>query len=202
MDNPWTNIKAVEYEGHMKLIKQYELLNHIFKEQISERCFSTIGILGIGCGNGLEYIKTNKIVYGYDINRDFLNECQNIYGNLNYKLILNETDLTDKKTKIDSCDILIANLIVEYIGKYNFIRIITKSKPTYISTVLQMTFDKDKAISDSPYKRILNDISTIRTEIFPQDLTSMLDLVGYQLQYSKTYEINQFKSFIRMDYSL
>ena len=62
MDNPWTNIKAIEYEGHMKFIHQYELLNLIFKEQISELCFDTVGILGIGCGNGLEHIKSDTIV--------------------------------------------------------------------------------------------------------------------------------------------
>ncbi len=202
MDNPWTNIKTIEYEGHMKSIKQYDILNHIFKEQVSERRFKTIGIIGIGCGNGLEHIKTNTVVYGYDINIDFLNECQKIYGNLDYTLILNNIDLTSKDTKIELCDILIFNLVVEYIGMHNFIHIITKSKPTYISVVLQMTCGKDDVISDSPYKNILNNVLTIRTEVFPQDLTRMLELIGYQFQYSKTYKINPCKLFIRMDYSL
>lgn len=202
MDNPWTNIKAIEYEGHMKSIKQYDLLNHIFKEQVSEHCFKKIGIIGIGCGNGLEHIKTDTVVYGYDINRNFLNECQNLYGNLGYNLILRNIDLTLKEIKINTCDILIFNLVVEYIGKYNFIHIINKSRPSYISVVLQITCGKDNAISDSPYKNIFNNVSTIRTEVLPQDLTSMLELIGYQSQYSKTYEINSFKSFIRIDYSL
>ncbi len=202
MDNPWTNIKTIEYEGHMKSIKQYDILNHIFKEQVSERRFKTIGIIGIGCGNGLEHIKTKTVVYGYDINIDFLNECQKTYGNLDYTLILNNIDLTSKDTKIELCDILIFNLVVEYIGMHNFIHIITKSKPTYISVVLQMTCGKDDVISDSPYKNILNNVLTIRTEVFPQDLTRMLELIGYQFQYSKTYKINPCKLFIRMDYSL
>ena len=201
MNNLWTDIKVAEYEGHMKFIKQYELLNCIFKEQLSAHQYKTIGILGIGCGNGLEYIKPNTIVYGYDINSNFLNECRSRYENSNYKLILNKIDLTDKKAEITSCDILISNLVVEYIGKYNFIRIINNSKPRYVSVVLQMTFDKEKAISYSPYIKVLQNISSIRTEIFPQDLTSTFDLVGYQLVYSKTYNIDQFKSFIRMDFS-
>ena len=91
---------------------------------------------------------------------------------------------------------------MEYIGKYNFIHIINKSRPSYISVVLQITCGKDNAISDSPYKSIFNNVSTIRTEVLPQDLTSMLELIGYQFQYSKTYEINPFKSFMRIDYSL
>lgn len=201
MDNPWKNIKAIEYEGHMKFIQQHDLLNLIFKEQTSELCFDTIGILGIGCGNGLEHIKSDTIVYGYDINRGFLNECQKVYGDLNIKLILKETDLTSKDANLCPCDVLISNLVVEYIGKYNFTHIIKKCKPRYVSVVLQMTFDKDKAISESPYKKILNNISAIRTEIFPQDLTSTLELIGYKLINSKTYELTPFKSFIRMDFS-
>lgn len=202
MDNPWKNIKTIEYEGHMKSIKQYDLLNHIFKEQVSEHSFKTIGIIGIGCGNGLEHIKADTVVYGYDINKDFLNKCQNLYENLDYNLILSNIDLTLKEIKINTCDILIFNLVVEYIGKYNFIHIINKSRPSYISVVLQITCGKDNAISDSPYKSIFNNVSTIRTEVLPQDLTSMLELIGYQFQYSKTYEINPFKSFMRIDYSL
>lgn len=202
MDNPWTNIKAMEYEGHMKSIKQYDLLNHIFKEQVSERSYKTIGIIGIGCGNGLEHIKTDSVVYGYDINRDFLNKCQNLYGNLDYDLILNNIDLTLKDVKINTCDILIFNLVVEYIGKHNFINIIKKNKPSYISVVLQITCGKNNAISDSPYKNIFNNVSTIRTEVIPQDLTNMLELIGYRFLHGKTYEINSFKFFMRMDYSL
>ena len=200
-NNPWTNIKVEEYEGHMKFIKQYDLLNIIFKEQISEYPYTTISVLGVGCGNGLEHIKPNTTVYGYDINRNFLDKCRNLYGNSNYKLILNEIDLTDKDLNICSCNIVISNLVVEYIGKYNFARIIKRCNPNYVSIVLQMTFDIDKAISDSPYKNILYNISAIRTEIFPQDLTKILDIIGYQLVFSKTYDIDAFKSFIRMDFS-
>ncbi|KWW28056.1 MAG: hypothetical protein AUK63_2058 [bacterium P3] len=202
MDSPWTGIKVEDYEGHMRFVKQYDLLNRVFKEQISEHCFRAIGILGIGCGNGLEHIKPGTIVYGYDINDYFLNECNNRHGKLGYKLKLQKIDLTNKNARIESCDLLISNLVVEYIGIFNFTRIINKSKPKCVSVVLQMTFDKDKSISDSPYKQKLNAISSVRSEIFPQDLTSTFELIDYHLQYSKTYEISPFKSFIRLDYSL
>lgn len=201
MDNPWVNVKFAEYEGHLKFVKQYDLLKHIFKEQVLEYRYKTIGILGIGCGNGLEYINSNAIVYAYDINDDFLNECRSRYENKGFKLTLNKIDLTDKEAAIHPCDILISNLVVEYIGKYNFTRIINKSNPHYISVVLQITFDKKKAIADSPHIKVLQNISSIRTEILPQDLTNALHLIGYQLVYSKIYEVNQFKSFIRMDFS-
>ena len=59
----------------MKFIKQYDLLNRIFKEQIAEHQGETIGILGIGCGNGLEYIEPKTLIYGYDINNEHCIDC-------------------------------------------------------------------------------------------------------------------------------
>ena len=45
MNNPWERITAEEYEKHMKLINQHDLLNRIFKEQINENNVSEICIL-------------------------------------------------------------------------------------------------------------------------------------------------------------
>lgn len=200
MNNPWTNIKVAEYEGHMKFIKQYDLLNRIFKEQIAEHQGETIGILGIGCGNGLEYIEPKTLIYGYDINNDFLNECRNRHYSLGKNLILNRIDLADKNIDIHPCDFLISNLVLEYIGLYNFIRIVRKSNPRYISIVTQMTLDCEKVISDSPYSDSLKFVSSIREDIYPQELTNILDAIGFQLVNRQIYEIDLYKSFIQMDF--
>lgn len=202
MNNPWVDVKVAEYEGHMKFIKQYDLLNRIFKEQIAEHQGETIGILGIGCGNGLEYIEPKTLIYGYDINNDFLNECRNRHYSLGKNLILNRIDLADKNIYIHSCDLLISNLVLEYIGLYSFIRIVRKSNPRYISIVTQMTLDCEKVISDSPYSDSLKLISSIREDIYPQELTNILDAIGFQLVNRQLYEIDLYKSFIQMDFVL
>lgn len=202
MNNPWVDVKVAEYEGHMKFIKQYDLLNRIFKEQIAEHQGETIVILGIGCGNGLEYIEPKTLIYGYDINNDFLNECRNRHYSLGKNLILNRIDLADKNIYIHSCDLLISNLVLEYIGLYSFIRIVRKSNPRYISIVTQMTLDCEKVISDSPYSDSLKLISSIREDIYPQELTNILDAIGFQLVNRQLYEIDLYKSFIQMDFVL
>lgn len=200
MNNPWADIKVAEYEGHMKFIKQYDLLNRIFKEQIAEHQGEAIGILGIGCGNGLEYIEPKTLIYGYDINNDFLSECRNRHYSLGKNLILNRIDLADKNIDIHPCDLLISNLVLEYIGLYNFIRIVRKSNPRYISVVTQMTLDCEKVISDSPYSDSLKFVSSIREDIYPQELTNILGAIGFQFVNRQIYEIDLYKSFIQMDF--
>lgn len=200
MNNPWETIDATAYEGHMKFIKQYDLLNHIFKEQVSEFQGSVIGILGIGCGNGLEHVKQKTTIYGYDINTSFLNSCQNKYIEKDVNLILNKIDLMDRNANIHPCEFLICNLVLEFIGKDNFFRIVNKSRPEMISVVLQMTINKENEISKSPYTEIFKNVSSIMKEIHPQELTCLLDIIDYRLDNSIIFNLNQYKNFIRMDF--
>ena len=200
MKNPWANITVSEYEGHMKFVKQHNLLNNIFKEQISGYEYNTICILGVGCGNGLEHIKPNTIVCGYDINDNFLTECRKRYENTNYELKLKQVDLTDPNVNICTCDMMISNLVLEYIGMYNFASIIEKSKPNYVSVIIQKTTGNKKAISESPYATVFDKVSVIQSEIMPQNLTMKMELMKYHQMINKKYEISQFKSFIRLDY--
>lgn len=200
MNNPWETIDAIAYEGHMKFIKQYDLLNHIFKEQVTEFKGSVIGILGIGCGNGIEHVKQKTTIYGYDINTSFLNSCKSKYKEKDVNLILNKIDLMDRNANIHSCELLICNLVLEFIGIYNFLRIVNKCRPEMISVVLQMTINKENEISKSPYKDIFQNVSSILKEIYPQEFTCLLDIIDYRLVNSMIFNLNQYKHFIRMDF--
>lgn len=204
MKNPWERIKATDYESHMMSIHQHEPLNLIFKEQINKNEPSDIVVLGIGCGNGLEHIKPKTKVYGYDINQDFLNKCrsrvQNENGEIPYELNLYKIDLTESDVHIPHCDLLICNLVLEFLDFTSFIRLIRKSQPKLISIVFQLTNEITKAISESPFALKFKDVATIRKEIEPKQLTLLLNSAGYVLKDSKTYDIDQTKYFIRMDF--
>ena len=205
MNNPWERITAEEYEKHMKLINQHDLLNRIFKEQINENNVSEICILGIGYGNGLEHIKPNTKVYGYDINPFFLDRCRSRTlfekGKSNIELKLYRVDLSDHKENVHSCELVICNLVLEFLDIFNFIRLVKKANPKLISIVLQVTIEKKKAISESPYTNTFRDVASIRAEINPKDLTYLLKKAGYNLKCSKTYDIDQTKYLIRLDYN-
>lgn len=200
MISPWESIKTKEYEDHMKHCNQYDLLNQIFKEQVTENDYSVIDILGIGCGNGLEHIKPNSTVYGYDVNQFFLNTCHSRIRNGNI-LLLNNIDLTNSTATIHTCDLLICNLVLEYIGLYHFIRLLNNSNPKIISVVLQVTINNSMVISESPYTDIFKEVSSIRSEIDPQQLIRILDKIGYELKRYKAFNIDQTKYLIQMDYN-
>lgn len=74
--NPWEEISLVDYESHMKLdfVIQSQTMNEMMKEQFYSYPISSIMILGIAGGNGLEHIRSNsfKRVYGVDINSLYL----------------------------------------------------------------------------------------------------------------------------------
>lgn len=76
MKNPWEEIALTDYENHMKLdsVMQLQTLNEMMKGQLAAYSVSSVMILGIAGGNGLEYVRKDKIerVYGVDINSPYL----------------------------------------------------------------------------------------------------------------------------------
>lgn len=64
MKNPWEEIKLSDYENHMKsdYVMQLQGLNEMMKGQLETYPVSTVMILGIAGGNGLEHISKNKFV--------------------------------------------------------------------------------------------------------------------------------------------
>lgn len=72
MNNPWEGISLDDYENHMKLdsVMQLQAMNKMMKGQFDDYPISSVMILGIAGGNGLEHIQTEKFkkVYGIDVN--------------------------------------------------------------------------------------------------------------------------------------
>ncbi len=61
MTNPWLQIPASDYEGHMgnPKVAQLTLLAQTFKEALNKHESKSIALLGCAAGNGLEYINNN-----------------------------------------------------------------------------------------------------------------------------------------------
>lgn len=92
MSNPWKKINLNDYESHMSLDNVYQLqaLNEMMKEQFTTYDIESLMILGVAGGNGLEHIDNEKIkkVYGVDVNKDFLTECEKRYHFIYMPLIV------------------------------------------------------------------------------------------------------------------
>lgn len=63
MLNPWNEIKLDDYENHMKLasVMQLQSMNEMMYEQFYGYPVTSVMILGIAGGNGLNHVNTDKL---------------------------------------------------------------------------------------------------------------------------------------------
>lgn len=204
MSNPWERIPLQDYENHMKLpsVQQLQKLNKIMKLQIYKYKISTIAILGIAGGNGLEFIDNSRIktVYGIDINKNYLDICNEKYKNLKDCLVLKKLDLSNLSNDLPKVDIVIANLFIEYIGIDIFIKQLSKNFPQYVSCVIQKNPDIN-FVSDSPYIKSFDEISLLHKDIEKASLVKAMNTIGYSLIFSEEYLLPNMKKFIRLDFT-
>ena len=145
MNNPWEEISLDDYENHMSLdsVKQLQTMNRIMKEQFEAYQVTTAMVLGVAGGNGLEHIRGDKYqtVYGVDINGDYLRIVTERYAVLSDILKCLKLDLMRDTEQLPEAQLLIANLLIEYIGYDVFQRVICKVNPEYVSCVIQINTD-------------------------------------------------------------
>ena len=202
-ENSWNNIDLDDYENHMKLdsVKQLQVMNNIMYDQFYSYNTPNIMILGIAGGNGLNHINADKIekVYGIDINKDYLDECKKIYPNLDNIFCPLQIDLQDEDAVFPNADIVIANLLIEYIGYDNFKRVIKKVNPTYVSCLIQINQDST-FVSDSPYLDVFKDLDQIHHQMSEEELTQSMQSINYNMIYINESELPNGKKLVRLDY--
>ncbi len=205
MKNPWKNIKLKTYEKHMsvKYVYQLQILNEITKEQLNKYYSSIIAILGVSGGNGLEFIKpleTSK-VYGIDINSQYLNNCKKRFPQLDNLLELICCDISEKDYLLPATDLLICNLIIEYLGEDVFINLIKNNTKNVkiISCVIQKS-NKNSFVSNSKQASELNSLLTIYKNIEEKKLCKKMEKINFSLLYKQSYLLPNGKEFIRLDF--
>ena len=203
MANPWEKIELSDYENHMSLESVYQLqvLNQMMGEQFEAYDADTIIILGIAGGNGLEHIDKSKIkkVYGVDVNQDFLAECKKRYEALGDVLETIRADLTDERLQLPHSGLLVANLLVEYIGYECFQNIVRLVKPTYVSCIIQINTG-DSFVSDSPYIHAFECLGEVHHQMEEKSLTDCMSQIGYGMKYTAEQLLPNGKKFVRLDY--
>lgn len=204
MTNPWEQVPLSDYEKHMKSGQVYQLqtLNAIMKEQMNHYPVSSLAILGIAGGNGLEHIPASVTkVYGVDVNEAYLSACRQRYPEISEKLKLVHIDLSDQDTTIPNVDLIIANLFIEYIGLSVFQHHSRKTSPAFLSCVIQKNATKtEEFVSDSPYADSFTGIEALHKDINQESLQSSMKEIGYQCCFSNEVELPNEKHFIRLDF--
>lgn len=183
MTNLWEEISLSDYENHMKLdsVMQLQNLNQMMKDQFSAYPVSSVMVLGIAGGNGLEHIDNNKFekVYGVDINREYLAAVTRRYSDISNILECIQLNLIEEADKLPKAELLIANLLIEYIGYDCFQKAVKQVQPQYISCIIQININ-DKWVSDSPYIHVFDGLDEVHHQVEEDLLIQTLDNIGYK----------------------
>lgn len=203
MLNPWEEILLDDYESHMQLdsVMQLQAMNKMMKGQLGAYPASSVMILGIAGGNGLEHIRRDKYrrVYGIDINSSYLKETVRRYPDLTGILKCLCIDLTRDADKLPEAELVIANLLIEYIGYDCFQEVILHVNPNYVSVIIQINMD-DSWVSDSPYLHTFDGLEKVHARIEEEPLEILMKKIGYNKIKTSEYLLPNRKKLVQMDF--
>ena len=203
MKNPWEEISLSDYESHMGLdsVMQLQALNEMIKEQLDAYSASRVMILGVTGGNGLEHIHKGQFekVYGVDVNAAYLEEAARRHPELEGVLECLRVDLTHEAIRLPEADLLIADLLVEYIGYTCFQKAVRRVKPHVVSCVIQIN-PGDGWVSDSPYLHVFDGLERVHCQMEEAALSQTMATIGYREAKSLERELPNGKKLLRLDF--
>ena len=207
MNNPWKEISLDDYENHMSLdsVKQLQTLNTMMKLQLSDYDVSTAMILGVAGGNGLEHIDKNKYkkVYGVDINEDYLQKVSERYSSedkLGGILECVSADLTKDVESLPTAELVIADLLIEYIGYGAFAKVVEHINPKVVSCIIQINTDTENWVSDSPYLHAFDGLDAVHHQMEENELIKAMENKGFTEIKTVKEALPNGKALVRVDF--
>ena len=203
MKNPWEEIPLTDYENHMKLgsVMQLQAMNEMMKGQFDAYPVTSVMIFGIAGGNGLEHIQKGKFkkVYGIDVNASYLKEVVQRYPELDGLLECLRIDLTDEADQLPKAEMVIANLLIEYIGYECFQKAIQHVKPKYVSCMIQINME-DQWVSDSPYLHVFDGLEQVHHQMEEHALENAMLEIDYHAIKTLEHLLPNGKKLVQMDF--
>lgn len=204
MNNPWENIDIEDYEKHMSLdsVFQLQTMNQMMEEQFYTHSIKSIMILGIAGGNGLEHINKQVFdkVYGIDINENYLNTCKKRYTELQGILETICVDLTQDMNRLPCADLIVANLLIEYIGYECFQKVVKQVNPKYVSCIFQVNTN-DSFVSDSPYLHIFDRLDEVLHPVEESGIVDAMRKINYKKDRKQERKLPNGKKLVRIDFT-
>ena len=203
MNNPWKDIKLSDYENHMKLdtVMQLQVLNERMKAQFEIGKASSILILGVAGGNGLEHIDVSRVkkLYVLDINKEYLKTCKQRYPMLNAITTYLCEDLTDEEATLPYAELIVANLLIEYIGYECFQNVVKKVSPKAVSCIIQVN-GEENFVSQSPYVHAFDQLDCVHHNVEEKELSLAMKAIGYELSHKTETLLPNGKKLIQLDF--
>lgn len=203
MSNPWEEIPLDDYENHMKLdsVMQLQALNEMMKGQFAAYPVSSVMIFGIAGGNGLEHIQREQFerVYGIDINASYLQEVVRRYHALDGILECLCIDLIEEPDRLPKADMVIANLLIEYIGYECFQKAIQQVNPKIVSCIIQINLEEGW-VSDSPYLHVFDGLEQVHHQMEEEALKQAMTDIGYHAMKTLEHFLPNGKKLVQIDF--
>jgi SAM-dependent methyltransferase len=190
--NPWLDIPAADYEGHMshETVGQLQALNEIFREIVTTFEPRRLAVLGCATGNGFEHIRPDvtETVVAVDVNQSYLDIVKERYESKLPGLTLVCDDVLDARLEPGSIDHVHAGLIFEYVKPPRLFKLIARwLKPSgVLSVVIQQSSDRSDPVTDTSYRK-LKLLAPLMRLVDSTDLTPAARKVG--LSERKSFDV-------------
>jgi len=201
-ENPWNEIPADDYEAHMShpSVMQFQILKEMINEQINDYPAKSLMYLGVSTGNGLEFVpNTIEKIYGIDFNKKYLDLCGDRFCEKLPGLELFEIDLNREFLESKQSDLIVANLILEFVDTDSFIKQILAAEND--NTVLSIIFQEKKKVSVVSNSGVssIKALTNFNREVAENELLDALKEIKYEQINNKRRILPDGKEFIRID---
>lgn len=195
--NPWLEIVLDDYEGHMRAVDQLGPLSELFADALAVCQPTSIAVLGVAGGNGLDAINpsTTKRVVGIDINPAYLEATRRRFASV-LNLELHCLDLTNQQVEIEPVALVHAGLILEHAGTGRCLdnALAMVGAHGSVSVVLQRPSDIERDVGVSPFPSIAK-LAADFSLVSPDALTAQLASRDFALMHQATRSLPAGKAF-------
>lgn len=108
-------------------------------------------------------------------------------------------DLLTDDLRLPQSDLLVANLLVEYIGYDCFQKVVKLVAPEYVSCIIQINTGSS-FVSDSPYLHAFDCLETVHHQMEEDALVNSMTEIGYRKVERLEQDLPNGKKFERLDF--
>lgn len=110
-------------------------------------------------------------------------------------------DLAGEEAKnLPHAGLLVANLLVEYIGAECFAQVVRTVAPGRVSCVIQLNTGSG-FVSQSPYLHVFDGLSQVHHQLSEAGMQTVLQQAGYLQVFRKAVPVPGGKTLLRLDYT-
>ena len=134
------------------------------------------------------------------MNQNYLDECQRRYCELADVFVPVCVDLLSEGLQLPNAELLIADLLIEYIGYACFQKVVRLVDPRYVSCVIQINTD-DSFVSDSPYLQAFDGLNKVHHQMEENELKGAMQKIGYETGSRAEKELPNGKKLVQIDFA-